>query len=194
MKMNQYPNWFSYGANSYFERNTSHFKDTPITALQIGAYTGDASLWMVENILTHKNSELYDVDTWAGSDESIHKEFNWSDIKEIYNNKLSTYIDSGKIIPTMMKSVDFLRMAPGPFDFVYIDGNHEAFAVVEDFIFVFDLVNINGIIAFDDYNWGSDLPAYKRPQMAINFILDVYQDKIKVIDSGNQMWIQKIAN
>lgn len=190
---NKYPNWFAHDAYSYFERNTAKLKDLPITALQIGAYTGDASLWLMENIMTHEDSKLFDIDTWRGSDEDVHKKFDWSDIKNTYYSKVKPYIESNKIIPVESKSVDFLRSCTTEFDFVYIDGNHEAYAVLEDFIFVFDLVKIGGIVAFDDYTWIGGLPPHKRPAMAIDSILECYQDKIKVIDSGNQIWVKKIG-
>jgi predicted O-methyltransferase YrrM len=192
MKMVDYPNWFAMGAQYYFEKYMTQVKDTPITALQIGAYTGDASLWLMENALTHPDSRLIDVDTWLGSDEQIHKEFNWSDVETVYQSKLEPYIKSGKIIPKKMKSTDFLRDARSKFNFVYIDGDHEAFAVLEDFTFVFDLVVPNGIIAFDDYTWGEYLPIHKRPAFAIDAIRNCYQDKVEIIDVGSQLWMRKL--
>jgi len=190
--MTEYPNWFAMGAQWYFDKHLKQFKDTPITALQIGAYTGDASLWLMENALTHPDSRLIDVDTWLGSDEQIHKEFDWSDVETEYQGKVESYIKSGKIIPKKMQSVEFLRSARTMFDFVYIDGNHEAFAVLEDFTFVFDLVKPNGIIAFDDYTWGEYLPIHKRPAFAIDCIRNCYQEKVEIIDMGSQLWMRKL--
>jgi hypothetical protein len=60
-----YPNWFeSTDAKPNFERNLLPLADKEIKCLQIGAYTGDATKWMVENILKQPHSFLVDVDTW----------------------------------------------------------------------------------------------------------------------------------
>lgn len=188
----KYPNWFAMGAQWYFEKHLTQFKDKPTIALQIGAYTGDASKWLMENSLTHPDSRLFDVDTWLGSDEQIHKEFDWSDVETEYQVKVESYISDGKIFPKKMTSVEFLRSCKTKFDFVYIDGNHEAYAVLEDFTFVFDLVKPNGIIAFDDYTWGEYLPIHKRPAFAIDCIRNCYIDKVEIIDSGSQLWMRKL--
>lgn len=190
--MTDYPNWFAMGAQYYFEKYLTQVKDKPIIALQIGAYTGDASLWLMENALTHPDSRLFDVDTWLGSDEDIHKSFDWSDVQIEYEAKLQRYIEDGKVFPKKMKSTDFLRNCRTEFNFVYIDGNHEAFAVLEDFTFVFDLVKKDGIIAFDDYTWGEYLPVHKRPAFAIDAIRNCYQEKVEVIDVGSQLWMRKL--
>lgn len=187
-----YPNWFAVSAKWYFEQHMPQFKDKKVNALQIGAYTGDASLWMVENVLNHPESRLFDVDTWLGSDEAPHKEFDWSEVEEVYQEKIADYIKSGKIIPKKMTSKEFLIKNDEKFDFVYIDGNHEAYAVLEDFILAWDHMNPGCIIAFDDYTWGLDLPIHLRPALAIDVIRNCYIDKTAVFDVGAQVWMRKL--
>jgi hypothetical protein len=63
----EYPNWFNHTAKANFEKFLTK-KDGSV-ALQLGVYTGDASLWMLQNI---PNLKLTDVDTWQGSDEEEH--------------------------------------------------------------------------------------------------------------------------
>ena len=72
MTTEQYPNWFMYGAVNLFSKYLGELKDREVHCLQIGAYTGDATEWLLQNVLTHPNSTLTDVDTWEGSDEVIH--------------------------------------------------------------------------------------------------------------------------
>ena len=86
-----YPNWFKpYTKN--FEHALNHYKQMPnLNFLQIGAYTGDASEWMLENILTNKTSYLNDVDTWEGSEEAIHKSFDWFDLESFYDKRMSKF-------------------------------------------------------------------------------------------------------
>ena len=68
--MTEYPNWFAQTAQNNFTTYLSEYAGKPnLRFLQLGVYTGDASVWLCNNILTDKSSILIDVDTWKGSDE-----------------------------------------------------------------------------------------------------------------------------
>ena len=87
----EYPNWFRPHTKN-FEYFLSQYKQIPnLNFLQIGAYTGDASEWILENILTDKTSYLKDVDTWEGSEESVHKSFDWFDLESFYDKRMSKF-------------------------------------------------------------------------------------------------------
>ena len=64
-----WPNWFSGDyAEAYFKEFLTPYAGVPeFQALQIGAYCGDASEWLLTNVLTARHSWLVDVDTWEGS-------------------------------------------------------------------------------------------------------------------------------
>ncbi len=71
-----YPNWFQQEAVKFFNNYLNDYRDqSNLEFLQIGTYTGDASVWLRENVLTNPTSYLTDVDTWEGSDEAVHKEW-----------------------------------------------------------------------------------------------------------------------
>ena len=62
--MTTYPNWFECYADRYFKAHLTPLAGLPgLRFLQIGAFTGDASLWLLTNILTGPGSTLVDVDT-----------------------------------------------------------------------------------------------------------------------------------
>jgi predicted O-methyltransferase YrrM len=46
----------------------------------------------------------------------------------------------------------------GYFDFIYVDGSHQAPDVLCDALLSFRLLKNNGVIAFDDYLWQEQLP------------------------------------
>jgi hypothetical protein len=58
-----YPNWFKQGAINYFNLFLpERYANKPLLDfLQIGAYTGDATEWIMDNIITDKTSWLTDV-------------------------------------------------------------------------------------------------------------------------------------
>lgn len=187
-----YPNWFNLGAVNYFNIFLPRrFAGKPnLNFLQIGAYTGDASEWLLSRILTDKSSWLTDVDTWCGSDEEPHKEFNWNDLEKYYDNRILGYSNICKI---KGYSADFLQQAESDYyDFIYIDGDHRAEEVYKDATFAWRCLKNNGIMAFDDYLWvhtsgDQDL----SPRKGIDKFLQEYSGKYNIIVMDEQVWIFK---
>ena len=186
------PSWFyNVQADKNFLKHLSHLKNEKCDLLQIGAYTGDASLWLCENILINQNSYLEDVDTWLGSDENTHKEMDWQYIENIYNEKIKKYIDSKKVVKNKMSSDDFFKINNKRYDFIYIDGDHRALSVLNDSVNAFFSLKVGGIIGFDDYLW--DEPrSFFSPKSAIDSFLLIFKDHIDVLDIGYQVYVKKI--
>jgi GR25 family glycosyltransferase involved in LPS biosynthesis len=190
-KINTYPNWFANGAYTFFEKYLIDLKGKEnLKFLQIGTYTGDASVWMMENVLTSDSSYLTDVDTWEGSEEQIHKEFDWKNVEEVYDEKVSKY---SNIIKEKTNSIEFLNSAPKDYyDFIYIDGDHTESAVYQDAVLSWDKLKSGGILGFDDYTWSheSGLDSM-RPGPAIDKFVQEYKDVLEVLDIGLQYWVKK---
>lgn len=186
-----YPNWFASYAVEYFKKHLTSYTDKPnLSFLQIGAFTGDASLWLAQNILTHPSSTLIDVDTWQGSDEEVHHKMDFTDVEKTYDWKLLSY---PRVIKTKMPSLQFFHDLDevGVYDFIYIDGDHTAQAVFHDAINGWKALKPGGIMAFDDYLWGMELPLEKRPQPAIDLFVTLLKEEMELLDSGSQIWIRK---
>lgn len=190
-KVSQYPNWFNNAALGYFNRNLTQYAGMPnLKYLQIGTYTGDATVWLKENVLTDPTSYLTDVDTWEGSDEAIHKEFDWKDVEQVYDEKVSKY---NNIIKHKGNSVDFMKSEePDQYDLIYIDGDHTEKGVYLDASLAWPLLKRGGILAFDDYTWEHDskLPEMK-PKPAIDRFVEENKKDLHVLDVGDQYWILK---
>lgn len=187
----EYPNWFLQSAHGYFNKYLKEYVGIPnLKFLQIGAYTGDASVWILDNILTNVSSTLTDVDTWGGSDEGIHKQFNWDHLEKTYNNKVSKYRN---IIKYKLDSVTFLNQnREDKYDFIYIDGDHTADGVYSDASLSWDLLQYNGIMAFDDYLWiheSGDIQ--KSPKPGIDKFLLEKEGMFDIIEKSYQVWIRK---
>lgn len=187
----KYPNWFRLYAEGYFRDLLQDFKGKPNLAfLQIGAFTGDASVWLANNILTDKSSILIDVDTWQGSDEEVHHKMDFSDVEKVYDHRTMTMEN---VIKVKMTSTEFLITSDDKeyYDFIYIDGDHTADAVFKDASLSWRALKPGGIMAFDDYQWEPQLPMHLRPQPAIDLFLTLMKDHIDLIRTGPQIWIRK---
>jgi len=193
MKTN-YPNWFEQYAESIFSRNLNEFKGRKVDFLQLGAYTGDATKWMFENVLTNSESTLVDVDTWEGSDEPIHDSLDWKTVENFYDEKNSQWLDESRLFKKKMTTNEFFASNDKQFDFVYVDADHTAMSVLRDGINAYKSLKVNGVLAFDDYLWTlGNGDAMKDPKPAINALLLFYQKRCSVIEVGTQVWLRKIS-
>jgi predicted O-methyltransferase YrrM len=161
--------------------------------LQVGAYTGDASIWLVENIMKHPESVLIDVDTWEGSDEPVHHQMNWSTVESLYNAKTSSARANRKIVKYKGTSDEFFKNNREMYDFIYIDGDHTSYGVIKDAVSAYECLNVGGIMAFDDYLWSGSENPENCPRMAIDSFLAIYVKRVRVLDSGYQLWVEKVA-
>ena len=185
----KYPNWFKVTAQENFERFLIPLAGQDnLTFLQLGAYTGDASVWMLENI---KPLMLTDVDTWEGSDEEVHKKMDFSEVESIYDEKVK-----GRTNKYKCTTFDYLfkYSIPGfiDYDFIYIDADHTTVGVLLDAELSWQLLKSGGIMAFDDYTWGSHLPAHLAPKLGINLFIARHQGQFETLVVNGQVWIRKL--
>jgi predicted O-methyltransferase YrrM len=192
--MNETTNWFvNDGQKNFYMHLLRNYSGNPTKALQIGAYTGDASVWLYENLLSHPESVLVDVDTWEGSDEPSHHEMNWSTVENLYDSKTKKGQEENKIIKYKGTSDDFFKNNKETYDFIYVDGDHTAYGVIKDAISSYECLNIGGIIAFDDYQWSAGLGPLKEPKMAIDAFSSIYRDRLQLVLQEYQAWYRKIG-
>jgi hypothetical protein len=189
------PNWFASDGVKNFEKHLlKEFLDKPIKALQIGAYKGDASIWLYNNFLKN-NSEafLIDIDTWEGSEEPSHKTMNWGSVEETYDFVTQEGQADKSIIKFKGTSDSFFKQNQVNFNFIYVDGDHTSYGVIKDAVNSYEYLEVGGILAFDDYRWSAGLGALKEPRMAIDFFSDIYRDRVKLIFRDYQCWYRKVA-
>lgn len=191
-----FPNWFEQTAKENFETYLAHLADEPdLTFLQIGAFTGDASVWMLDNILTHPFSILEDVDTWEGSQEAAHDAMDFNEVYKTYKEKVFKDGNVDKVFPFKTTSNNYFNEKIEPiFDFIYIDGDHTASVVLDDAVHAWQALKPGGIMAFDDYTWVHPNGELFTPRPAINFFVWAKQRELKIIAANSQLWIVKNDN
>lgn len=194
--MAELPNWFLQGGvPQFFERHLTELRLQEIHCLQIGAYKGDASVWLMKNVLLNPKSTLTDVDTWGGSDEVDHSALNWNEVEMAYDDQTSGYVEAGRI--TKIKSTSDAFFAAKPvdtmYDFIYVDGDHDAVPVLKDGINAIESLKVGGILAFDDYTWGGARSLSRRPKAGIDAIVQCYSDWIQILEIGHQVWVKKTS-
>lgn len=187
-----YPNWFKdSSAVHYFDKYLQKFKDKEVHFLQIGVFTGDATEWLFDNILTNDKSTLTDVDTWTGSPIEGYKDFNWNEIESSYDDRFIDQISSGRLIKQKMMSNQFFSINKKQYDFIYIDGDHNALSVFLDGVNGFYCLKNGGTMAFDDYLWTLNQLPFNDPKPGINAFLNIFGGQYSIIDIQGQAWVEK---
>jgi predicted O-methyltransferase YrrM len=187
-----YPNWFAQTAENNFNTYLAEYKDKPdLRFLQLGVFTGDATVWLYKNILTDDTSVLIDVDTWKGSDEESHAEMDFSDVYEVYKEKVKNLA----VVSVVSNTLEFLIRQRNNFtnsyDFIYIDADHTTVSTLMDAELSWCLLKSGGIMAFDDYTWGRNLPPAKTPRPGILLFTDKHKAEIDTLVINDQYWIRK---
>lgn len=200
--------------NAWFETSRSVWDQMlpiikPTKALEIGSYEGAASCYLIDIISKNGGGELFCVDTWEGGIE--HQaggaaEASMSDVEKRYEKNIRTALLEAKNVKLdKIKAYSDIALSSllaegklGYFDFIYVDGSHEAPDVLLDAVLSFKLLRVGGIIAFDDYLWSEPLPTgvdpIRCPKPAIDAFTNLYCRKLKVLTAPlYQLYVQKIA-
>lgn len=188
-----YPNWFKQTAQHNFEEFLlPEAGKTDLTYLQLGCFTGDASVWLLENVLTGSGSILMDVDTWRGApNEPIQTQMDFDDVFYTYRAKTDYFHNRlFKQITTFDYLFKYNYMKE--YDFIYVDAHHTSASAFLDSELSWPLLKSDGILAIDDYEWqhpdGVDIHA---PKIGIHMFLDRHAGEYDELVRNQQLWIRK---
>lgn len=163
--------------------------------LEIGSYEGKSACWLLDNILTKNNCELYCIDTFQGSYEHKLNGSNHTDFKNVYDTFKNNTVEYGDKIKLFVgKSGDLLKnpnITKNTYDFIYIDGCHESKEVLQDAVFAFEILKNGGIIIFDDYLWGNPNDKLMTPKISVDSFIECYKKYIKILHKDYQVAIEK---
>ena len=176
----------------------------PQRVLEIGSYEGASTCYL---ITSGYPSEIYCVDSWEGGIEHDHALM--GDVEKSFDHNTSISLAalerppkvvkckglSSQILPTLLYEGN-----RSSFDFIYVDGSHQAPDVLSDAIFAFELCRVGGVIGFDDYCW-SEFVARERdplrcPKIAIDAFTNVFSRKVEIL-SGlplSQLYVAKLSD
>jgi hypothetical protein len=170
----------------------SDYEKKPIRYLEIGVFQGANLIsFLLEGYANHKDSEVYGIDPWCNYDE--YDEYtDKQDVNEV------NFLKNLKKLPKDMhdkikiyKDFSFNKIKEFDndfFDIIYIDGNHNSDAVLEDAVMSFRKLKNNGILIFDDVGWN-------HTNIGIEAFASAFSKKIKMIACKNcQVFYQKLTN
>jgi SAM-dependent methyltransferase len=170
-----------------------------IKFLEIGCFEGRATNYLLENILTGEGSEIHVVDTFEGSREEAGMKWDDNyDFDALYNKfkrNVSKYEDKVKIHRGMSGDILKSDFEKDTFNFIYIDGSHTAYDVLQDAILAHSLLKVGGIIIFDDFGWKdpNNLHPTNSPELGVTCFYNAYELFYNTIFQGYQIGFIKKA-
>lgn len=181
-------------------------QDSELHFLEIGSFEGKSTIWFLDNFLNHKNSTITCIDPWLnysqdknslnsyGSENSEWK-FGENNVKEIFLHNIieSKYSNKVKIIQDLSdNALPILINQNKKYDLIFIDGNHVAPYVLTDSVMSWKMLNVGGVMVFDDYTWNLDSEITLRPKFAVDSFLEIFKDYIQIIHSNYRLIIKRI--
>lgn len=202
--------WFQSSAKKNWDILIPQFI-TPSKILEIGSYEGASVCYLIEKLASIKPMEIHCVDTWEGGVEHQQgggAETNMQSVESRFLQNTSRAIEmtQGHVDLQIHKGSSDLRLAQllsegkqGYFDFIYVDGSHQAPDVLCDAVLAFRLLKPGGMMVFDDYLWHEDLKdgrdPLRCPKPAIDAFVNLYFRKVNVIPMHlYQIYLQKITD
>jgi predicted O-methyltransferase YrrM len=201
-------NWFTAPAEIW-KRVLPSF--SPRKFLEIGSYEGASSCFLIDTFGGESSFEIHCVDSWAGGIEHADTGEYATDmarVKERFIRNTSRALagkglGSALVVHEQRSDLALSHLlATGKknyFDFIYVDGSHEAPDVICDAILGFKLLRVGGCMAFDDYLWSERL-TYGRdplrcPKLAIDSFTNLFFRKIEIMNETlTQVFVVKLSD
>lgn len=178
--------WFSHNIPN-FEQCMAVLPEKK-TFLEIGAYEGRATCWMLQNGL-HPKGHIMCIDPYTKLDfdptidmKVVEQRF-WNNIRSVIN---STQSVSGFKEPSYQALAEMIGFKYR-FDFIYVDGSHAPDIALTDACMSWGLLKQGGVMLFDDY-----LYQHEDTRTGIDGFLDAFHGKYSVVLSNYQYGIQKL--
>ena len=127
----------------------------PLTVAEIGVYRADTTVQMLRHLNIEK---YYAIDPWEYDSQNseisaVKKDVSDREVYDYVKDRLRGYNNVQIIKKTSADALD--EIEDNSLDFCFIDGDHDADAVYEDFVGYYEKVKVGGIMSGDDWHWES---------------------------------------
>ena len=189
--------WFKWAVPVWEDLFSKIPKDRKVNFLEIGSFEGRSAVWLIENAID-RHGAIYCVDTWEGGEEHKAQGIDMVEVEKRFDANIATANFKNSTVSVIKKkATSYEAMASlvgsmaGKFDFIYIDGSHQATDVMTDACMALGLLKEGGVMVFDDYLWDFRIPQMQRPKIAIDLFATLFEPKINIVNIGYQYIIQR---
>ena len=173
-----------------------------LRVLEIGVFEGRSTCWLLQNHCQTESTTVTVIDNFSGGVE--HRGLNLTGLRSVFErnvgsieSKAEVEILEGNSIIELSKMIAQGRHNPG-YDFISIDGSHQAPDVLADCVLAFRMLRRGGVMALDDYLWSAERPGLddplNSPKIAIDAFTTIFRRMARIIPNLPiyQIYLQKI--
>lgn len=184
--------WFSHHT-PVWQKLLSHLAGKEgLRCLEIGSFEGRSTLWLLENVLTAPSAHLYCIDTFEGGEDQKDLGLNLITLQQRFTSNVLPHLSKLTVLKELSQhALPLLQIQNKKFDFIYIDGSHLAPDVLVDSIGAWQCCKSGGLVLWDDYLWSLDPDERRRPKLAIDSFISVFQDQLDIVHNGYQLAVRK---
>jgi predicted O-methyltransferase YrrM len=161
--------------------------------LEIGSFEGRATCWLLQNGLA-PSGRITCIDTFAGGEE--HGDLELGGLRQRFDENVCEAMGKDQDVKVIAAtSYDGLANCiyhNYRYDFIYIDGSHQASDVLTDACMAFGMLNKGGIMLFDDYLWDHVPGILHQPKIAVDSFVNIFNGQCRVVIMGYQQGIMKL--
>ncbi|KAL9103483.1 MAG: hypothetical protein Q9163_001479 [Psora crenata] len=185
-----------------WEERTAPLRGQRLHILEVGCFEGASTTWILDNLMSHPESSMTVIDTFEGGME--HQEtaeppekYDLGSLESRFRSNISKCEQVGKLRIIKANSDDALltlRRESSHFDFIYIDASHVAIDVLHDAVVCWRMLDVHGVMVFDDFSWKGYMEDCYNPRVAVESFLQCAAPELQSEETESQMWVTKIHN
>ncbi len=170
----------------------SDIRESPINILEVGAWEGRGSLFLL-NFFSQSTITCMDIFTLGN--------------EGLFDRNLAEFAERmTKVVGRSVRELDKMAYPEQAsahssdkvgFDLIYVDGSHDRDDVMIDSLLAWRLLNVGGVLIWDDYEIFSAMPGHFTPQQdpkpSIDTFLGWRNDELEVLHKGYQLIVRKTA-
>ncbi len=167
--------------------------------LEVGSFEGRSTVWTMEHML-EDGGTIVCIDAWEDLEHEAYRDMSMGSVEERFDYNLALVgtcfakRKAQKIKAYSQPALGGILGQPGElesYDFIYIDGSHDAPVVLTDACQAWSLLRRGGIMMFDDYLFGDPRDVLHRPRIAIDAFVNIFAEQLVVVHQGYQYAVQK---
>ena len=167
----------------------------PKVTIEIGVFEGETT-FNITNLLSERNPDyrLYAIDPFSAS-ENLRQEV-VDDVKLTFKKNMLGFPQVELIEKNSFEGLLELHWRAIKADFIYVDGSHFAKDVLSDAVFGFELLNIGGVMLFDDaVSWRYGEHIQDSPKVAVDAFIQCNWNRLRVLEmpGGYQTAIKRVS-
>ncbi|KAH7098632.1 nucleotide-diphospho-sugar transferase [Auriculariales sp. MPI-PUGE-AT-0066] len=168
----------------------------PARALEIGSWEGRSAVFLLQSLCFKPGSRLVCIDhfdvlrTEAGNQRFAKLQRNLS---LAAGENVEYRVMDEFSVPALYKLLEEeVGAKAGGYDFIYIDGSHEADDTFLDAELAWRLARAGATIVFDDYEWkAAAIDSIHHPKRGIDAFMKLHEGQFQVLHRGYQIILRK---